>query len=62
MYALLSHKAVVKVSFDEEHMNESECFFLRLIEKIILDQLELTPHMMGSFLNESKRLIDNKKE
>ena len=59
---MTSHKAVVKVSFDEEQQNESIYFFQRLIEKIIMDQLDLTPYMKGSFLIESKRLLEREKE
>ena len=57
-----SHKAVVKVSFDEEQQEESIYFFQRIIEKIVMDQLDLTPHMKGSFLIESKRLLEKEKE
>lgn len=57
-----SHKVVVKVSFDEEQQSESIYFFQRLIEKIVMDQLELTPYMKGSFLIESKKLLEREKE
>lgn len=57
-----SHKVVVKVSFDEEQPSESIYFFQRLIEKIVMDQLELTPYMKGSFLIESKKLLEIDKE
>ena len=46
----ISHKPVVKVTFNEDAQEESTYFLKRLIEKIILDQLDLTPQMMGSFL------------
>lgn len=44
------HKPVVKVSFNEDAQEESIYFIKRLLEKIILDQLELTPQMKGAFL------------
>lgn len=53
----ISHKPVVKVSFNEDAQEESTYFLKRLIEKIILDQLDLTPQMKGAFLilnNEDK--------
>ena len=46
----ISHKPVVKVSFNEDAQAESAYFLKRLIEKIILDQLDLTPQMKGAFL------------
>ena len=46
----ISHKPVVKVSFNEIAQAESAYFLKRLIEKIILDQLDLTPQMKGAFL------------
>ena len=49
MFAI-SHKPVVKVSFNEDAQEESIYFLKRLIEKIILDQLDLTAQMKGAFL------------
>ena len=46
----ISHKPVVKVSFNEDAQEESIYFLKRLIEKIILDQLDLTAQMKGTFL------------
>ena len=46
----ISHKPVVKVSFNEDAQEESIYFLKRLIEKIILDQLDLTAQMKGAFL------------
>lgn len=49
MFTIL-HKPVVKVSFNEDVQEESIYFLKRLIEKIILDQLDLTAQMKGTFL------------
>lgn len=46
----MSHKPIIKVSFNEDAREESIYFLQRLIEKIIIDQLDLTPHMKGTLL------------
>ena len=54
----MSHKPVVKVTFNEETQQESIYFLKRLIEKIIMDQLELTPHMKGALLIHNKDIME----
>lgn len=46
----MSHRPVIKVSFNEDAQEESIYFLKRLIEKITLDQLDLPPQMKGVFL------------
>lgn len=53
----MSHKPIIKVSFNENAQEESIYFLQRLIEKIIMDQLELTPHMKGRLLINNKENI-----
>lgn len=50
----ISHKPVVKVSFNEDAQKESTYFLKSLIEKIILDQLDLPLQMKGAFLIPNK--------
>ena len=50
----ISHKPVVKVVFNEDAQKESTYFLKSLIEKIILDQLDLSPQMKGAFLIPNK--------
>ena len=57
-----SHKAIIRVSFNEEQQNESTYFFHRIIQKIVMDNLELTPHMKGIFLIESLKLLEIEEE
>ncbi|WP_154663086.1 hypothetical protein [Bacillus massiliigorillae] len=54
----MSHKPVVKVSFNEDAQEESVYFLKRLIEKIILDELELPPQMKGAFLLHNKDIME----
>lgn len=54
----MSHKPVVKVSFNEDNEKESIYFLKRLVEKIVIDHLELTPFMKGSFLLNNKDFMD----
>jgi hypothetical protein len=51
-------KPVIKVSFNEELQSESHYFLKRLIEKILVDQLELNPKIKGLLLMESKDIIE----
>lgn len=53
----MTHKPVVKVTFNEASQEESVYFLKRLIEKIILDELELTPQMKGELLLHNKDLL-----
>jgi len=46
----MSHKPLIKVSFNEDSQEESTYFIKRLLEKIILDELDLTPRMKGALL------------
>ncbi|WP_197144769.1 hypothetical protein [Lysinibacillus sphaericus] len=46
----MTHRPVIKVSFNEDAQEESIHFLKRLIEKITLDQLDLSPQMKGVFL------------
>lgn len=55
---LLDFKPVVKVAFNEELQTESQYLLKRLIEKIVIDQLELTPTTKGMLLMESAKLIE----
>ena len=50
----ISHKPVVKVAFNEDAQKESTYFLKSLIEKIILDQLDLPLQMKGAFLIPNK--------
>lgn len=52
----MSQKPIVKVIFNEDAPNESNYFFKRLIEKVILDQLELHPQVKGDFLRSKNEL------
>lgn len=46
----MTHRPVIKISFNEDAQEESIYFLKRLIEKITLDQLDLSPQMKGVFL------------
>lgn len=50
----ISHKPIIKVSFNEGAQEESVYLIKRLIEKLIMDQLELTPYMKGALLIHNK--------
>ncbi|SKC08848.1 hypothetical protein SAMN06295926_1224 [Lysinibacillus sp. AC-3] len=54
----MTHKAVVKVSFDEGLQNESTYFLKRLIEKIILDQLDVPLQVKGTLLLNNQDAIE----
>lgn len=54
----MSHKPIVKVSFNENTQEESSYFLKRLIEKIIMDELELPPPMKGAFLLHTKNITE----
>lgn len=57
----MTHKPVVKVTFNEDSQEESIYFLQRLIEKIILDELEqLSPQMKGEFLLHTKEIFEKR--
>jgi hypothetical protein len=51
-------KSVIKVSFNEEAQSESYYFIKRLIEKILIDQLNTTPKIKGSLLISSSKILE----
>lgn len=55
----MSQKPIVKVIFNEDATSESNFFFKRLIEKVILDQLELHPQVKGDFLRSKNELKED---
>lgn len=48
----------VKVTFNEDLQHESYFFLKRLIEKLLLDQLELDLKLKGNLLTNSKIIIE----
>lgn len=54
----MSRKPVVKVTFNEDLQSESYYFLKRLIEKMLIDQLDLDPKLKGMLLMESKHIIE----
>lgn len=54
----MSRKDIVKVSFNEDLQEESYYFMKRLIEKVLIDQLELQPKMKGFLLEESSKIVE----
>lgn len=54
----MKRKPVIKVSFNEDLSAESNYFIKKLVEKIMIDQLELSPQEKGVLLNSSKNIID----
>ena len=54
----MSRKDIVKVSFNEDSQEESYYFMKRLIEKVLIDQLDLKPKMKGFLLAESNRIVE----
>lgn len=54
----MSRKPVVKVTFNEELQIESYYFLKRLIEKMLIEQLDLDPKMKGLLLMSSKQIIE----
>lgn len=54
----MSHKPKIKVTFNEDLQHESYFFLKRLIEKILLDQLELDLKLKGNLLTNSKNIIE----
>lgn len=46
----LGRKPVVKVSFNEDKQEESYYFINRIIEKILIEQLDLTLQLKGTLL------------
>lgn len=54
----MSRKDIVKVSFNEDLQEESYYFMKRLVEKVLIDQLELQPKMKGFLLSESNEIVE----
>lgn len=54
----MSRKPIVKVTFNEELQTESYYFLKRLMEKILIDQLDLDPKLKGMLLMESKQITE----
>ena len=48
----------IKVTFNEELQSESYYFLKRLIEKILMDQLEIDFKTKGQLLMNSKNIIE----
>ncbi len=49
---------IVKVSFNEDLQEESYYFMKRLVEKVLIDQLDLKPKMKGFLLAESNKIVE----
>ena len=58
----MSHKPIVKVTFNEDLQEESNYFIKRLIEKILVEHMDLdmNPRLKGELLMENKNI--NEKE
>ncbi|MDQ0163535.1 hypothetical protein [Aeribacillus alveayuensis] len=54
----MSRKNIVKVSFNEDLQEESYYFMKRLVEKVLIDQLDLKPKMKGFLLAESNKIVE----
>ncbi|WP_171051034.1 hypothetical protein [Bacillus sp. BHET2] len=54
----MNRKPIIKVSFCEESTEESSYFIKRLIEKIMIDQLDLSPKTKGTLLLSSQNMIE----
>lgn len=54
----MSRKPIVKVTFNEELQTESYYFLKRLMEKILIDQLDLDPKLKGMLLMKSKQITE----
>jgi hypothetical protein len=54
----MARKPIVKVTFNEELQTESYFFLKRLLEKILIDQLDLDPKLKGLLLMESKQITE----
>jgi hypothetical protein len=54
----MSRKDIVKVSFNEDLQEESYYFMKRLVEKVLIDQLDLNPKMKGFLLAESNKIVE----
>jgi hypothetical protein len=54
----MSRKDIVKVSFNEDLQEESYYFMKRLIEKVLIDQLDIQPNMKGVLLTESNKIVE----
>lgn len=54
----MTRKDIIKVSFNEDLQEESYYFMKRLIEKILIDQLDLKLPMKGFLLTESHKIIE----
>lgn len=54
----MSRNPKIKVTLNEDLQHESYFFMKRLIEKILLDQLELDLKLKGNLLTNSKNIIE----
>ena len=57
----MSRNLKIKVTFNEDLQNESYFFLKRLIEKILIDQLNLDLDLKGKLLSSSKNIVDKEK-
>jgi len=55
----MSQKPLVKVVFSEDSLKESNYFFERLLEKVILDQLDLHLQVKGDILRSRNELKED---
>lgn len=55
----MSQKPLVKVVFSEDSLKESNYFFERLLEKVILDQLDLHLQVKGDILRSRNDLKED---
>jgi len=56
---IMSQKPLVKVVFSEDSLKESNYFFERLLEKVILDQLDLHLQVKGDILRSRNELKED---
>ena len=55
----MSQKPLVRVVFSEDSLKESNYFFERLLEKVILDQLDLHLQVKGDILRSRNELKED---
>lgn len=58
----MERKAIVKVSFNEESQAQSYYFLKRLIEKILIDRLELSLETKAMLLFASSKVIEGQEK
>lgn len=58
----MERKAIIKVSFNDESQEQSYYFLKRLIEKILLDSLDLSLEMKGTLLFASSKIIEGEEK